>query len=158
MKQLIILGVDPGSTLASTALGIDGKVLKLKSSKTLTMPKVVFEVMELGRVIAVGTDVHPAPSFVKKLATRLGARLIYPEQDMNYKEKNKLAIGKKFRNHHEKDALCSAVYAFKRIRRLITKVNVMLKRKERQELEKDIIKLIITTKHLSIDRAIKSLP
>ena len=67
---------------------------------------------------------------VEKIASSFSARLIIPKKTLSVSEKIKLT--KKytqdniFSNHHERDALASAVFAGKRIRQLMRRINTSL--------------------------------
>ena len=57
MDELLILGVDPGTTKGYAVLDIKGNILDVKSSKLISMDIIMGETIKLGKPILVGTDV-----------------------------------------------------------------------------------------------------
>lgn len=109
----LILGIDPGTTKAYAAVSLKGKIIKIRSSKSLTVSRIVSEAVKLGSVVVVATDKKKSPSFVEKIGIKLGARLIKPKEDL--KVKQKLRLRKKYRisKKHSGDALSAAFMLIK---------------------------------------------
>ena len=133
----LILGIDPGTTKAYAAINLQGEIVSVKSSKSLTASKIVSEVLELGRVVVVATDRKKTPSFVEKIAVKLGARIIKPKDDLSVRKK--LRTKKIFRlsEKHSGDALSAAFYAYKELRPLLKRINLFAEKNgEANVLEK----------------------
>lgn len=112
MVKPVILGVDPGTTVGLALLDIDGKILKVKSERNISIDEIITEIASVGSPAVVATDKALAPALVSKLATILGARLFTPDNDLPVDKKRELADGWRTKNDHERDALASAVYAY----------------------------------------------
>ncbi|MBI2136435.1 DUF460 domain-containing protein [Candidatus Woesearchaeota archaeon] len=160
MRQLIV-GVDPGTTLGYAVLDIDGKILKLGSSKQLNLSALITEVIGLGRPLIVGCDKHSVPDFVSKFSTKIGARSINPEEDLHVIEKKEIiyhyvADTKQAitpANLHEADALAAAIFAFRRIRTVLEKINNFVVENKKQEHKQRITEIVLLNDALNIKEA-----
>ncbi len=129
MKPLAIIGVDPGTTSAYLALGLDGSVIKTNSGKELTLAMMISQIIEVCLPIIVSTDKAKVPSFVEEFARKVGANIVHPTEDLLREEKKGL-ISKynlNYLNAHQQDCLAAAVSAYRqqqsklyRIRQYIT--------------------------------------
>ncbi len=154
MKRLLIAGIDPGTTLGYALLDLEGNLVGIDSSKQLDMSSLILEMIKQGKVVVVGTDKKKAPKFVEKIASKTGARLIKPEEDLKTGEKRELTKGYEFKNEHEKDALASAIHAFKRVRSLLTKIDVCLKNLEKENIREEVKEIVLRDDKLNISEAI----
>jgi len=150
----MILGIDPGNTVGYALLTLNGRLIKSGSSRNSSLIKVANEVNPLGKIIIVGTDVTPEPTFAKNLSTLLGAKLLIPDHKLLIKEKRKLVnnfLKKneefiKLKNKHEKDALAAALYCYKRLRSLFTRVEGYLKDVDKEYLINKTIEAVVLYK------------
>ncbi len=154
-KQLLIVGIDPGTTIGYAFLDIKGDIVEINSSKDITITYLINTSLKHGKVVVVGTDKAKCPGLVESFATKLGARLILPKQDLLVNEKKVLTKEHKTKNEHELDALASALFAYKRVRPLLKKVDSNLKNKKKQEISIKVKDLVLTNKGISINDAIK---
>lgn len=117
-ERALIVGVDPGMTTGVAALDLRGSVVALFSKRLLGRSQLTRVLSELGRPAVVATDVQPPPSYVKKLASSLGAVLFAPPRPLSLEEKRRLAgevaslSGVKVKDSHQRDALAAAYKAF----------------------------------------------
>jgi len=155
-KQLLIIGIDPGATAGYAVLDINGKLLKVGSSKDLKLSDLISRIIEIGKPLIVGCDVTPSPRFVEKFSIKTGSRLIVPDKDLMQEEKDQLTMGFKLKNMHQKDALASAFFAYKIIKPLFDKIDKFLKESGKQELADDVRVLVIKN-NISIKSAIRIL-
>ena len=151
-KRILLLGVDPGSTIGYSILDIDGKLIEVDSSKTLSLSALRLNTISYGKVILVSTDKNPPPKFAIALSNSLGARLFYPKFDLRIEEKKELIKNHKTRNSHQRDALSSAILAYKKITPLLSRI----KKHTTQNNFEQVADLVITKK-LSISQAISHL-
>ena len=151
-RKLLIVGIDPGITTAYAVLDIEGNILKLNSSKQLELNRIISETIELGKVLIVGTDKAKAPNLAEAFATKLGARLIIPEEDMKVEEKRRITINYNFGDGHQGDALASALFAYKQAKPLLDKIDYFAEQNKKQDI-KDRIKELVITKKISIKGA-----
>ena len=122
-KRLLIVGIDPGTTLGYAVLDTERNIVKVGSSKLLDMALLTTELISHGRVLVIGCDKKRVPDFVHKMAARLGARIISPDEDMLVSDKKSLSYGLSYNNDHEMDALASALFAFKKIKPTIDEID-----------------------------------
>lgn len=151
---MLIVGLDPGTTLGYAFLDINGDVVEIGSSKSLDLNSMINTSLEQGKVVVVGTDKAKCPSFVERFTTKLGAKLIVPKQDLLVKDKKTLTKKHKIKNEHELDALASAIFAYKKIRTLLKKIDSYSKRNKKQDISSRIKELVLTNEGLSINDAI----
>ena len=155
-KKLLIIGIDPGTTLGYAILDINGELLELKSSKQLNFSELISKIIEKGRIIAVGCDKKNVPNFVKNFAIKNGAKLIYPKTDLSVKEKKKNTSDFNPEDDHQRDALASALFAFKEIKPLLKKINSFIKKYKKESIENELKELVILRKK-SINEAVSIL-
>ena len=152
-NKLLIVGVDPGTTLGYAVLDIKGNVVRVKSSKQLKLSSLISEVINLGRVIVVGTDKAKVPGFVQLFSVKTGGRVIRPKEDLKVSEKRELSFEHNAGNDHEADALASALFAYKETEGLLKKIEVFVERNDQSSIKDKIIELVIT-KDISIKHAV----
>jgi predicted RNase H-like nuclease (RuvC/YqgF family) len=121
LKKYLIIGIDPGNTIAIAALDLGGGFLKSISFEHGGISKTVAEIEKLGTPSIIATDVTPAPEFALKLSSYFNARLYVPPKDV--REDEKRAILKSLRisvgnsevgqNAHERDAITAALKAYR---------------------------------------------
>ncbi len=115
--------------------------------------------MALGRVVVIGADKKKCPSFVEKVAARLGARTVVPKSDLGSEEK-RLMVGKlssRTRNDHEQDALASALFSYSEMKPLIDKIHRRLVKAGALEQTYGVSKLVLIDSNMSVSRALEML-
>ena len=153
-KNNLIIGVDPGTNLGYSIIDLDGNLIELNSSKLLNIADLTLNLIKFGRVAVISTDKANIPSYIKSLARRNGAVIISPEKDMLIEDKRDLIKSFKVTNTHERDALASAFFAYKKLNPLIDKIKRHLKDKE--YLFNDVFYLVIKNQ-ISVSEALKQL-
>ncbi|MBI5393356.1 DUF460 domain-containing protein [Candidatus Woesearchaeota archaeon] len=157
-KNILIVGVDPGTTAAYALLDLDENVVKISSSKELNLSLMISEITDQGLSILVGTDKKNAPSFVAAFATKVGAKIVSPEEDLLVDEKKKIIHERNKdsfgANDHERDALASALFAYKKVRQLIVKIKYYLSEIKKDYLFEEVCKLVILQDGLPIKVAV----
>ena len=139
----LIAGIDPGTTVGWALLNLKGELVVVGSQKELDLDAVVALFTKYGKVILVGSDKSKIPSFVQEAATKLGARLAGPAQDVRVDEKRAIATGYSFGNAHEMDALASALLAFRKAQPLLRKIRTLLEREQRLSLFEEAFELVL---------------
>ena len=122
-RPYLIAGIDPGTTTGIAILDFDGELLSLFSSKDLSLDKVIKYLTGFGKVSLIAVDVKPAPSFVTRLATKLGSQLSVPEEPLHVSEKIELTRGIKTKNSHQRDALAAALTAHHKFKNKFMKID-----------------------------------
>ncbi len=152
-KKLLIAGIDPGTTTGYAVLDIEGNIIDLNSSKQLDLKKLISKTLDFGKVVLVGTDKAKVPGLVEAFATKLGARIISPQEDIKVHEKRKMTDNFNFRDEHQGDALASALFAYKEMKALLDKIDFFVEDAKKHGI-KDRIKEIVITKKMSIKNAV----
>jgi predicted RNase H-like nuclease (RuvC/YqgF family) len=118
-QRYLIVGIDPGIEVGIAAIDLNGNVVLLKSGRGLDREDVISIIRNLGRCLVVATDKCQPPDFVRKVAAALGARVYFPERDLEVSEKE-FAVSKyaeehgvEVRNTHIRDALAAALEAYR---------------------------------------------
>ncbi|MBI2143075.1 DUF460 domain-containing protein [Candidatus Woesearchaeota archaeon] len=144
MRELLIVGVDPGTTAGYAVLDTAGKVLRTRSSKQLELNTIVEEVVSFGSVLAIGTDKQKCPQLIEKIAAMTGARVITPSYDLPVAEKDGMAQGFTG-SQHEKDALAAAMYAHKELEPLMQRIGKVLQQEGKPEFFREVTKTVVMT-------------
>lgn len=159
MEKLLIVGIDPGTTKAYAILDLNGKLIKVKSSKKYTLSKLTKELLKYGKPIIVGTDMTKVPKFIDKLAKNFNAKINCPITTLRIGYKRTIVKRffryKKFKfgNKHERDALAAAIIAYKKVRKLIDRIDNFLAKINKEELSNEIKKIVLT-ENLAVRKAI----
>jgi uncharacterized protein len=153
MNRQLIIGIDPGTTTAYAILSIDGRVIAVKSSKQLKLDTIVRETHQNGMPLIVGTDRRKCPGMVSKFAAKTGAAKAIPNYDISETEKNLMTKGVETENSHQKDALASALVAYKQYEPLLKRVDKTLRKEGKEQLGEEV-KRIVITKKISIKKAL----
>lgn len=111
-REHIIVGVDPGTTIAVAVLNLDGELKGLISSRVMSVPDVIEYIRDKGKPVVVATDVVPPPATVEKIKRSFKATLFVPNERIAVDEKVKLAKPYGYGNDHERDAVAAAAKAF----------------------------------------------
>ena len=67
-KKLLIVGIDPGTTIGYAVLDIEGNLIHLNSSKQLDLSLLISETINFGKAVLVGTDKAKVPGLVEAFA------------------------------------------------------------------------------------------
>ncbi len=137
------MGIDPGTTAAYALLDTDGALVGSGSSKSLDISSMIREIAKAGIPIACGCDKKSIPEFVEKVATKTGAVLFSPKEDLLVSEKKELAKGYDYGNTHEMDAVASAVFALDQIKRVLKKIDVFCEKEKKEGIKEGITRIVI---------------
>ena len=152
-KKLLIVGIDPGTTIGFAVLDIESNLLNLTSSKQLDLNLLISKTVGFGKVVLVGTDKAKVPSLVSEFAAKFGAKIVSPEEDIKVDEKRKMVDNFIFGDEHQSDALASALFAYKETKPLLDKIDTFSRENKKYEI-KNKIKEIVITKKISIKSAV----
>jgi predicted RNase H-like nuclease (RuvC/YqgF family) len=125
----LIVGMDPGTTTGIAVFDLSGNLILVKSGKNMSRADIATVISSAGNPIIVSSDIKPIPRAVEKIAISFSARLIEPAETFSRKEKHETAKeymrlhGHVWKNRHERDALVSGIYAYKRVRQLVDRIN-----------------------------------
>ena len=153
-QELLIVGVDPGTTVGYAAIDFEGNVIKTHSEKNLDLGALISELIIIGKPLIISGDKQKNPDFVERLAVKLGARVISPDYDLKVSEKRDLTRQHETKNHHEADALASAFFAFKKIRPLLNKINIFIEHYKKENIRPQLVEFVVG-KELNIRGAVE---
>ncbi len=139
----LIAGIDPGTTVGWAVLDLNGNAVAAGSQKEFSIDALVAKFTKLGRVILVGSDKAKIPSFAQHVATKLGAKIVGPQQDLRVDEKRSMVGSLDFNNSHEMDALASSFAAYKKFQPLLNKIRSFLLREDSAHLFESVAELVI---------------
>ncbi len=124
----VIVGIDPGITTGIAVLDLNGRILHLASHKGIDRGAIIQEILRHGTPVMVATDVNPPPEAVKSIASKLGADLYTPPEDLSTDEKRELAsrAGVKPRDSHQRDALAAALRAYHNLKSKMAQIDSYL--------------------------------
>jgi predicted RNase H-like nuclease (RuvC/YqgF family) len=144
-RPFIIGGIDVGLHTSIALLDLAGDIIYLD---TLIHPQnsdILERMIKMGNVLVLSTDRAKPPSQAKKIAASISAKMILPAKNMTKKKKRLLvedfikkgrAEVKKRMNDHEKAALASAIFAYRRFRPGFKKLEDRLKKENEANLER----------------------
>lgn len=111
--KYLIVGIDPGTTIGIAVLDLNGELIKVQSSRQMTMADVIELIWSLGKPIIVASDVVPMPFTVEKIRRAFQAVPFTPRTDIPVETKYELAGAFGYGNDHERDALTAAIEAYR---------------------------------------------
>lgn len=153
-KRNLIVGIDPGTTTAYAILDTSGILLVTTSAKELKLDRIIRETALYGIPLLVGTDRRKCPSMVAKYAAKTGAIKVVPSYDLPETEKNSITRGINTENAHEKDAIASAIVAYRHYEPLLRRIERFLNEAGKMEFAEQV-KSIVLQKKISMDKALK---
>ena len=110
-RDPIIVGVDPGTTTAAAAVGLDGTLHATYSSRTDDAGALTRWIIDQGRPLIVAADVARMPETVEKLRRSFDAKGWTPRRDLPVDTKLHRVRDLPYGNDHERDALAAAMFA-----------------------------------------------
>ena len=142
-RQLLIAGLDPGTTFAYALLDLDGRPVVVDSVKEHSQQSIVKDITHHGRILVLGSDKKGTPDTVSKIAAQTGARIIEPDHDLSVQEKRDLTRSDKPGNSHERDALAAAYTHYRSIAQTIVKIRKFIEREGLDDMANEITLLVI---------------
>ena len=127
MADLLIVGIDPGTTVGYAFLDITGKLVAAGSGKDIALPALIEAARMRGKPLVVGTDKRQVPHLISAFAAKFGARVVAPPEDIAVAAKREMAASAPLQNAHERDALAAARFAYACFERLFTKITYHLR-------------------------------
>lgn len=159
MNRPIIVGYDPGTTAALAILDTKSQILFLKSKRGFKKGEIIDAITRIGKPLMIAGDRRPLPKSVEKLASSLGCKAFHPPETLSVSEKERLVheFMIKVEDDHEKDALASAIKAFKVYSRLFEKTESLLSSLGLLNLYERVIELVLRKEVENINEAINKL-
>ncbi len=154
--NILIAGVDPGSTIGISILDLNGNLIKITSFRNKGVDFVIKKLIKFGKIAIIGSDVNPVPKLIEKISKSLGCKLVLPRKSLTSSQKHNI-IGRffekryRYKNKHEKDSLCAAIIALRFYNVLFNKIDNKIKDKRKASK----IKRLVLLKNVSIKEALK---
>ncbi len=152
MNKLLIIGLDPGTTIGYAVLDVDGNDVLIGSSRNMGISEIIDRLIPLGSILLVGTDKSKIPGFVEKFSANNRAKIVSPRHDLSIEEKRNSIRDfgnswlSKTSNDHEVDALASAIFAYKSYSFLFKKIKKFAEINNVKDKENAIIKEVVMNK------------
>ena len=126
-----IVGIDPGVTTAVAILDLRGEVVRIRSGRGFSLPKLLKFVSGECTPVAIASDVRPASRLLEKVATAFSVRVNEPPESLSRRSKSELLNGMSFkvRGKHRKDALAAALSAYGSMLPMLKKIENRLSKK-----------------------------
>ncbi|MFZ8830240.1 MAG: DUF460 domain-containing protein [Candidatus Aenigmatarchaeota archaeon] len=158
MKSIIV-GFDAGLNSAIAVLSTEGEILFIGTFRGYNKGEIVKEILKRGRPILIATDKKETPKAVKDLARTFGCRILRPKRDLSREEKEDIVkeYKEKIEDTHQLDALASALFSFRKIRRKIELAERYLKEKNLLEYKDDVLFYLFRLKGTNLEQIIKML-
>jgi hypothetical protein len=159
VNRPIIVGYDPGTTAALAILDTKGQILFLKSKRGFKKGEIIHMITSIGKPLMIAGDRRPLSKSVEKLASSLGCRAFHPTETLSVSEKEKIVheFVKRVEDNHEKDALASAIKAFKVHSRLFERTESLLSSLGLLDLYEKVIDLVLRNEVENINEAVNKL-
>lgn len=142
-------------------LGLDGEVVKLKSSRSFSLRNIIRFLCRECNPVIIASDVNPAPRLVEKVSTSFSVPLHTPPESLSRKTKSRLVRDFDIKGlvRHKKDALAAAVSAYGSLIPMIMKLEKRICEAglSGNGLTNDVAGKIILGKCRNIDRAIREI-
>jgi predicted RNase H-like nuclease (RuvC/YqgF family) len=152
---LLIIGVDPGTTLGYAIINDKGEFITSGSGKNFSMSELINNIISFGKPLIIGCDKNPPPWFAESLAVKLGAKLFFPKQDLLVSEKRMLVKDYDVKlNSHEVDALASAVFALEKHKHFFSKIEHFLEDKDKKGLDEAVKLIMVRNENLPLEAAL----
>jgi len=136
----IIAGIDPGMTIGVACLDFRGSILKVVSSKNMSLGDVIKVISDLGDVSVISSDVTPSPHFLQKLSANFDCVLFVPENSLPVEEKINITKNYHTDDAHQRDALAAALNAFNKLKNKFERIDSYIYNYESENLEGNKLK------------------
>jgi uncharacterized protein len=153
---IVIIGVDPGTTVGIAVLDIRGSLIHIDSMRSPHLQDIITKLTDHGRPLIIGTDKAKPPELILKLSAKLGARIIAPNEDLLVIEKKDLIKGHIFKDSHQADALAAAIYAHKKVEHLLARISSYLEHEGRSKMMDEVSSIMLTKEGIAIKDALNS--
>jgi len=159
VNRLLIVGYDPGTTAALALIDTKGDIVFLKSKRELNKSEILDMITERGKALVIASDRYPLPKKVKKLASTLSCKYYYPIKSLSISEKSEIVsdFTERLSNDHERDALASALKAFKFYSRLFKRAETTLSSVGLGEFYGKVVESVVLGKVENLNEAINKI-
>ncbi|MCS7135211.1 MAG: DUF460 domain-containing protein [Candidatus Aenigmarchaeota archaeon] len=151
-----MVGYDPGEKIGLAVIDTFGRIVLLTSKNSSSIANISQIILKYGKPIIVATDRKPLPKSVEKLAKSVGAKVYVPPETLGVREKSDIVKRYEIRvkNNHERDAVASALKAYKHYVSLFRKVNTSLNSLGLNSIYNKVLESLIFGHAENLDEAI----
>jgi len=142
-RNIVIVGLDPGTTVGYAVLDLSGRILDIGSARGMSSGELIKTLQDSGQPVAFATDKMKVPAYVSAVAAKFNARVYHPSKDLAVADKKAILAGRVKGNTHELDALASALFAYREMRPLIEKIDTFVSRHDKGEIAHDLKRIIL---------------
>jgi hypothetical protein len=147
-RPILIGGLDAGHHTSVALLDLGGNIVYLDTFIHPQNSQILENITEAGNVAVLSTDRARPPSQARKIAASISAKLVLPAKNMTKKKKRILVedyieerkdspnLPKRRLNDHERAALASAIFAYRRFRPGFKKLEDRVEKENEANLEK----------------------
>jgi predicted RNase H-like nuclease (RuvC/YqgF family) len=155
----IIVGFDAGLNSAIAVLSTEGEILFIETFRGYNKGEIIREILKRGRPILIATDKKETPKAVKDLARTFGCRVLRPKRDLNREEKEEIVreYKNKIEDTHQLDALASAFFAYRKIKKKIDLVERYLEERELKEYKDEVLFYLFRLRGINLEQIINKL-
>jgi len=139
----MIVGIDPGTTVAWAFLSLKGDIIGVGSKRNFDSDSLLKEIMRHGRALIVGCDKAKTPFLAHSIAAKFGAKVFSPNYDLLVDEKRELVKDFKTNNSHESDALASAFFAYNKALPLLRRVEKTLEKENKMRFFERVVEIVL---------------
>lgn len=146
---VVIVGIDPGTTCGLAIIGLDGHPISVESHRNMNRSQILERICAFGSPLLVASDVIPASSLVRKIASNLDAVLFVPERDIPTEQKEAIwratMVDQKMelKDCHARDALAAAVKAYQAYKNKLAKVDLKITEEKLHHARNRVKKLVV---------------
>lgn len=144
----ILVGLDPGPHVGISIIDLYGNPVYFESKKSVDREEIVSTILQYGKPILISTDVNPLPESVKKIASKLGAKIFVPEKSLSVDEKSKIVseyiskYGISIEDAHVRDSLASVLKVYKDIEKKFNEARSLVRKIDIDVDEEEVLSCI----------------
>ena len=153
MSKPLIVGVDIGTTTGLAIYDLDKNLLYTGSRKNFSVSNIVKEIMNYGTPLVIATDKKKIPSRIKKISATFNSKVFSPDHDLTIEEKERI-LSINIKDAHERDALASALFAFREYESMFNNINRELNVMNMSQHSDKVKEMLITGRAKNIADAI----
>lgn len=148
-EKPVLVGIDPGSHVGISILDIYGNPVYFESKKNIDREEVISLILKFGKPILIATDVNPIPDSVKKIASKLGAKVYVPEKSLLINEKMDLVneflrkYNISIEDDHVRDSLAAVLKVYKDVEKKFNEAQSLIRKIGIDVNEESILSCII---------------
>jgi len=153
----VIVGLDAGLNSALAILSLSGDLLFLETFRGYNRGEIIRKIIKFGRPILISTDKRETPKAAKEIASSFGCRILRPRRDLSREEKEEVTRDYKdlIKDSHQLDALSSAIFAYRKVKKKIEAVERYLMRRGLISYLDEVVYYLFKLRGVNIEQVIE---